>query len=81
MISDLSSIVDFTFEILGPWCSALATLPSLERVTLGLRKPETEGFLVNLESLTNLLRAPALRVVRFDYFISPMHYAMPLLMH
>jgi hypothetical protein len=67
MISDFTSDMDFT---LGPWCSALVTLPSLERVTLGLQEPETEDELglVNLEPLTELLRAPALRIVDFDAF-------------
>jgi hypothetical protein len=61
----------------GAWCSALATLPSLERVTLDLEEPGTEDQLtlfgleepeteVNPEPLTELLRAPALRFVRFD---------------
>jgi hypothetical protein len=54
----------------GPRCSALATLPSLERVIFGLKEPETQDqrVLLNLESWKQLLRAPALRVVVFDYF-------------
>jgi hypothetical protein len=65
MISEFSSEMEFTFENLGPWCSALATLPCLERVRLGLQEPETE---VNPEPLTELLRTPALRSVEFDDF-------------
>jgi hypothetical protein len=70
MISGFRSGVGFTFANLGSWCSALATLPSLECVTLTLREPETETqrVLVNLEPLTELLRAPALRFVTFDTF-------------
>jgi hypothetical protein len=69
MISEFSSH-DFTFESLVLWCSTLATLPYLERVRLTLREPETEDQrdLVNPEPLTELLRAPALRCVRFDAF-------------
>jgi hypothetical protein len=60
----------FTFANLAPWCSSLATLPSLETVILGLQEPETEEQrdLVNLEPLKELLRAPALRCVTFDSF-------------
>jgi hypothetical protein len=70
MISAFSSEMEFSFANVGPWCSALATLPSLERITLGLQEPETEDQrdLVNLMPLTELLRAPALRFVRFDTF-------------
>jgi hypothetical protein len=70
MISEFSSQQEFIFANLGPWCSALATLPSLEHVQLELREPETEdqSVLVNLESLTDLLRAPALRSVKFTRF-------------
>jgi hypothetical protein len=67
MISEFCSQVDFTFENLGPWCSALATLPYLKRVTLGLQQPETDER-VNPEPLTELLRAPALRYVEFEAF-------------
>jgi hypothetical protein len=70
MISDFSSEMGFTFASFGPWCSALATLSSLEKFTLGLREPETEDqhSLVNPEPLKELLRAPALRSVTFDAF-------------
>jgi hypothetical protein len=48
----------------------LTTLPSLERVTVGLQEPETEDQqdLLNLEPLQELLRTPALRVVKFYGF-------------
>jgi hypothetical protein len=70
MISEFSSTVGFTFANLGSWCSALATLPSLESVTLGLREPTSEDqrVLVNSKPLTELLRAPALRFVAFYGF-------------
>jgi hypothetical protein len=70
MISEFCSQVDFTFENFGTWCSALATLPSLERVTLVLCEPEREDqrILVNPEPLMELLRAPALRFVIFEDF-------------
>jgi hypothetical protein len=70
MISEFHSDMDSTFENLGPWCSALATLPSLKDVSLDLREPETEDqrVLVDPEPLTELLRAPALRYVTFDGF-------------
>jgi hypothetical protein len=69
MISEFTCL-GCTFENFGPWCSALATLPSLKRVTLGLHEPEPEEqrVLVNPESLTDLLRTPALRSVKFDGF-------------
>jgi hypothetical protein len=80
LISAFSSEMEFSFANVGPWCSALATLPSLERMTLGLQEPATEdqGDLINLEPLTELLRAPALRFVRFDtfYFTNAICYAM-----
>jgi hypothetical protein len=70
MISKFSSEMEFTFENIGPWCSALTALPSLERVTFGLREPEREDqrVLLNLEPFKELLRTPALRVVRFARF-------------
>jgi hypothetical protein len=70
MISEFRSQMDFTFANFIPWCSTLATLPHLERVALGLWEPETEDelVLVNLEPLTELLRAPALRFVEFKHF-------------
>jgi hypothetical protein len=70
MISEFSSEMEFTFANLGPWCSALTALPSLERVTFSLREPETEDqrVLLNLEPFKELLRTPALRCVRFARF-------------
>jgi hypothetical protein len=70
MISEFRSQMDFTFANFIPWCSTLATLPYLERVSLGLQEPETgdELVLVNLEPLQELLRAPALRFVIFEGF-------------
>jgi hypothetical protein len=72
MISEFSSQSRvFTFANFGPWCYALATLTSLERVEFGLQEPETEeeeGDLLNLEPLKELLQMPALRFVRFDNF-------------
>jgi hypothetical protein len=74
MISGFSSQQDFTFENLGPWCSALATLPSLEHVIFGLQEPryprldERQRDLLNLEPLKELLRTPALRKVAFNDF-------------
>jgi hypothetical protein len=70
MISAFCFLVKFKFANLGPLCSTLVTLPSLERVTLGLQEPETEDqrVLVNPVSFTNLLRAPALRFVSFYGF-------------
>jgi hypothetical protein len=70
MISEFSSQMKFSFANLGSLCSALATLPSLGRVEFGLMEPEAQGpnILANLEPLTELLRAPALRVVEFAGF-------------
>jgi hypothetical protein len=70
MISEFSSQAGFTIANLGPWCSALATLPSLKKVAFGLEEPDTEDQrdLVNLEPLKELLRAPALRFVGFAPF-------------
>jgi hypothetical protein len=70
MISGFTFPAGFTFANLGPWCSALTTLPSLERVTFGLREPEIEDLrvLLNLEPFMELLRTPALRYVRFALF-------------
>jgi hypothetical protein len=69
MISEFYSL-SCTFATMGPWCATLATLPSLEYVTLGLREPETEDqlLLLNPELLMELLRAPALRLVEFSNF-------------
>jgi hypothetical protein len=70
MISEFVSDMRLNFANLGPWCSALATLPSLESLTLCLMERETEDQRdwVNLEPLKELLRAPALRFVRFHAF-------------
>jgi hypothetical protein len=69
-----------SFVDLGPWCSAMATLPSLKRVRFGLWEPESEEerVLLNLEPLKELLRTPALRVVQFDdfYFNNELCYAI-----
>jgi hypothetical protein len=69
-ISKFDSLLGFTFENMGPWCSALATLPSLKGVVFGLKEPETEDqrALLNVEPLKELLRAPALRIVAFKGF-------------
>jgi hypothetical protein len=80
MISGFSSQLSLNFANLGPWCSALATLPSLTSLTLCLMERETEDQrdLVNLELLTELLRAPALRFVMFDdfYFTNALCHTM-----
>jgi hypothetical protein len=80
MISEFSSHMPFSYANLGPWCIALATLPSLERITFDLQEPQTEDQrdLVNFQPLTELLRAPALRVVAFDdfYITSELCHAM-----
>jgi hypothetical protein len=70
MISEFRSEMEFTFANFGPLCSTLVTLPSLGRVTLALVDPETddERVLGNLEPVTELLQAPALRFVEFDDF-------------
>jgi hypothetical protein len=71
MISAFSSRRDCTFENLGPWCYALATLPSLGRVRLSLREPaagDQDVVVKPADPLTNLLRAPALHFVNFDDF-------------
>jgi hypothetical protein len=72
MISKFSSDIGFTFANFGPWCSALASLPSLEYVTFRLQEPEAEDqrFLLNLEPFKELLRTPALRFVTFYGFFS-----------
>jgi hypothetical protein len=59
-----------TFANLGSWCCTLVSLPSLEILSIGLVEPETEDqrVLLNVEPLTELLRSPALRVVKFDRF-------------
>jgi hypothetical protein len=73
MISEFSSSTGFTFGTIGSWCSALTTLPSLERFIFGLQEPETEDQrgLLNLEPFKELLRTPALRVVKFyDFYFT-----------
>jgi hypothetical protein len=73
MISGFISQMDFNFANFIPWCSTLATLPHLERISFGLQEPETEDQLelVNLQPLTELLRTPALRLVRFfDFYFT-----------
>jgi hypothetical protein len=70
MISGFEFSVGFTFASIGPWCSALSTLPSLERIQFGLQEPDTEDqrALLSLEPLKELLRTPALRSVMFHGF-------------
>jgi hypothetical protein len=60
----------FPYESLDTLYSALATLPALESITLGAPEERRAGetTLVNPESLTELLRVPTLRFVRFDNF-------------
>jgi hypothetical protein len=80
MISKFTSSDGFTFENVGPWCSALVALPSLEDVEIGFQEPESEEqrVLLNVEPLKELLRAPALRFVRFNgcYFTNELCYAI-----
>jgi hypothetical protein len=70
MISKFYFSAAFTSANLGPWCSALVTLPSLESVVFGLKEPGTEDQLdlLNLEPFKELLQMPALRFVTFDSF-------------
>jgi hypothetical protein len=60
----------FPYESLGIFYSALATLPAQESVSLGA--PEVrqadESTLAHPETLTELLRVPTLRSVRFNNF-------------
>jgi hypothetical protein len=73
MISEFSSRRVLTFANIGPWCSALVTLPSLESVRLSLLEPETEDqrVLLNLEPFEELLRTPTLRVVKvYDFYFT-----------
>jgi hypothetical protein len=72
LISEFIFRLGFTFANMGPWCTALATLPSLESVIFALQEPETDDqrvLVTNLEPLKELLRTPALRFVRFEDFI------------
>jgi hypothetical protein len=70
MISGFTFPAECTFANMGPWCSTLITLPSLEHVTFGLRQPATEDqrVLLNLEPFQELLRKPTVRVVEFVRF-------------
>jgi hypothetical protein len=71
MISEFSTQGEgFSYANLGPWCSALITLPSLESVNIDLQEPQGEDQrdLANFEPLIELLRTPALRCVSFDNF-------------
>jgi hypothetical protein len=81
MISEFDCNSDrFKFKTFDSWCSAMVTLPSLERVTFGLWEPESEEerVLLNVEPFKELLRTPALRVVQFDdfYFNNELCYAI-----
>jgi hypothetical protein len=61
----------FPYECLGALYSALATLPALESIALSNRDvptPDDESVFANPESLTELLRVPSLRSVRFFGF-------------
>jgi hypothetical protein len=60
----------FPYECLDSLYTALAALPALESITLTNRerRPEDEYALANSESLTELLRLPALRSVHFRHF-------------
>jgi hypothetical protein len=70
MISEFTSEMEFTAENFAPWCSALSTLPFLEKIFFGLQEPETEDqrVLLDLEPFKKLLRTPALRFVTFKGF-------------
>jgi hypothetical protein len=83
IISEFCSLVDFTLANLGPWCSALATLPSLECVTLSLQEPETEGQRVfgKPRVFDEPLSGTCSASPASSTSISPMFYVMPWLMH
>jgi hypothetical protein len=71
MISGFSSEMCLTLGNLGPWCSALATLPSLESLIFGLQEPHSDFACLEPSTkiaLTELLRVPALRSVLFYGF-------------
>jgi hypothetical protein len=71
LISEFIFRLGFTYANMGPWCTALATLPSLESVVFSLQERATDdqrGLVASLESLKVLLRTPALRFVRFEDF-------------
>jgi hypothetical protein len=57
-----------SYESLENLYSALATLPALESGQLSAPPEEDESTLAYPESLTELLRVPPLRSVRFDHF-------------
>jgi hypothetical protein len=60
-------VARFFFENTTTLCSALATLPNLESVVLdGLGREEVPTF-QSPESMTEFLRAPSLRIVKFRY--------------
>jgi hypothetical protein len=63
---------DFPYESLDALYSALVTLPALELVKLSFSRrklrPEDESTMAHHDSLTELLRVPSLRSVRFDRF-------------
>jgi hypothetical protein len=69
----ITSFVDrgmFPYESLDTFYSALATLPALESITLAASevRQADESILVHPGSLTELLRVPTLRAVRFEHF-------------
>jgi hypothetical protein len=68
MIQRFEPVNAFPFESSDVLCSALATLPALERVCLAHQEQRTELALVNPEPLTELLRSPSLRFVEFHSF-------------
>jgi hypothetical protein len=68
MIQRFEPVNLFPFCSLGVLCSALATLPALERVCLAHREQRTELALVNPEPLTELVRSPSLRFMGFRRF-------------
>jgi hypothetical protein len=58
----------YPYESLDSLYSVLATLPALESIHLGQTTREGESAPAHPESLTELLRLPSLRSVRFDLF-------------
>jgi hypothetical protein len=71
LISEFIFRLGFTLANMGPWCTALATLPSLESVVFGLHEPaidDQRALITNFEPFKELLRTPALRFVRFEDF-------------
>jgi hypothetical protein len=55
MISEFRSEVGFTLANMDPWCTALATLPSLERVTLRFREHVGTPLPLNLQQRRHLI--------------------------